>query len=202
MTSLVREAVARAHGFLFEPAPPEPAHRRRARPTEVVVLGLSAGCGVTTLARGLALTLEAPGEQPAQMLALGDDSGHEVVPLAGGATALVWDVASGASTAARGVALRADAVVLVAGKGSEPAMAEVTADMLREDFGQMVLIANRVSDASRWNGRADLCVPESWLGAALIGRGRRPPGALGAAMARLAAIVQGSSGESCNSAEG
>jgi hypothetical protein len=191
MTTLIREAVARAHDFLLEPSPAEPAQRRGARPTEVAVLGLSAGSGVTTLARGLALMLEVPDKRPARVLSLGEGSGHEVVQLAGGASALVWDVASSAATAARSVAPRADAVVLVAGKRSEPALAEVTADMLREDFGRVVLVANRVTDPSRWNGRPDLCVPESWLGAALLGRGRRPPGALGAAFARLAAIVQG-----------
>jgi hypothetical protein len=192
VATLIREAVTRVHDFLLEPAPPPPSNPRRSQPTEVVVLGLSAGCGVTTLARGVALALDVPGERPAQVLALGHDSVGEVVPLAGGSSALVWDVASCAAAAARGMAVRADAVVLVAGKGSEPALAEVAVDMLREDLGRLILVANRVTDDLRWRGRADICVPESWLGAALIGRGRRPPGAFGAALAGLAAIVQGS----------
>jgi hypothetical protein len=91
---------------------------------------------------------------------------------------------------ARGVAQRANAVVLVAGMGSEPALAEVAARMLGEDFGRVVLVANRVTDASRWSGRPDLCVPESRLGAALLGRGRRPAGAFGAALARLGDLVE------------
>jgi hypothetical protein len=153
------------------------------------VLGLSTGCGATTVARGLALALEAPGGRPSLLLAPGDAAGNGTTA-ATGAAALVWDAGSGDVALARGIAHRADAVVLVAGKTSEPALAEITADVLRQEFERIVLIANRVTDPSRWNRRADVCIPDSWLGAALLGRGRRPPGAPGAALDRLAAIVQ------------
>jgi hypothetical protein len=189
-TSLFREAAIRARDFVLEPAPaarPVPALRLRSR-TEVVVLGLSTGCGTTTVARGLALALRAPGGHPSLLLAPGDAAGNGTA--AAGVAALVWDAGSSDVTLARGIAHHSDAVVLVAGKTSEPALAEITADVLREDFDRVVLVANRVTDHSRWNSRADLCIPGSWFGAALLGRGRRPPGAFGAALARLATIVR------------
>ena len=164
MTSLLREACARANDFFLEPVPAAAGNRNGLSQTEVAVLGLSAGCGVTTLARGLALS-----RSPA---------------------ALVRDIAAGEAESARAAAHRADAVVLVAGPGSEPSLAELVAQMICHDLGRIVLVANRVTDPSRWNGRADLLVPESRLGAALVSRGRRPVGAFAAALAKLGEIVE------------
>jgi hypothetical protein len=164
LASVLREAVARAQVFLLEPAQEQPAAGGPScSQTEVVVMGLSADCGATTVARGLALSLPA---------------------------ASVWDAGPSDAEPARDAAHRMDAVVLVAGPNSEPALAEVAARMLRENFRRVILVANRVTDASRWKGRPDLCVPESWFGAALVGRGRRSPGTFGAALAQLAAIVE------------
>jgi hypothetical protein len=191
MTSLFTEAAVRVRDFVLEPAP-----ATRVSPVsgswpriEVAVLGLSTGCGATTVARGLALALRAPGGNPPLLLAPEDAAGNGTARGAGDA-ALVWDAGSSDVALARGVAHHSDAVVLVAGKTSEPALAEITADVLREEFERVVLVANRVTDPSRWNCRTDLCIPDSWVGATLVSRGHRPVGALGAALARLAAIVR------------
>jgi hypothetical protein len=154
---------------------------------QVVVLGLSTGCGVTTVARGLALALRAPGCPPPPLLSPEDDAGDAEVA----AKTAIWDAGASDAPLVRGVARCADALVLVAGKSTEPALAEIAADVLRDHAARVVLVANRVTDPSRWSGRCDVSVPESWLGAALLRRGRRPPGALGAALVRLASTVGG-----------
>jgi hypothetical protein len=164
---VLRKAIARAQDFLIEPAPREPAGNRRSH-TEVAVMGLSDGCGATTLARGLALWLEAPEESRRR----------------------VWDLAMHEVGRARDLADRLDAVVLVAGASTEPALAEAAAQMLRQDFLRLLLVANRVTDPSRWHDRADLCLPQSRLGAALVSRGRWPVGAFGAALRQLGELVE------------
>jgi hypothetical protein len=188
MSSFVREVAARARDFVLEPAPAQPGAAPHARSRiEVVVLGLRAGCGVTTLARGLALALQAPGAPPSLLLT-SEDAARFDDWRRSDRGAIVWD--AGCGDFIREVTRLSDVLVLIAGKDSEPALAEITADMLREDCESVVLVANRVTDTARWDGRSDLCVPESWIGAALLRRGRRPPGMLGTALARLAAIVQ------------
>jgi hypothetical protein len=119
------------------------------------------------------------------LLSPGDATG-DVEAAAG---TVIWDAGASDAPVVRGLARSADALVLVAGKSTEPALAEIAADVLRDHAARVVLIANRVTDPSRWSGRCDVTVPESWLGAALLRRGRRPPGALGAALVRLAATV-------------
>jgi hypothetical protein len=186
---LFREAAARARDFLIEPAAEGLPQARGSRSRiEIAVLGLSTGCGVTTVARGLALALRAPGGPPSLVLMPHDSVAD--VEVRSGALALVWDAGTSDAPLVRGVARCSDALVLVAGKGTEPAMAEIASDLLRTDAGRVVLVANRVTDPSRWSGRCDVSVPESWLGAALLRRGRLPPGALGAAMVQLAATVR------------
>jgi hypothetical protein len=53
----------------------------------------------------------------------------------------------------------------------------------------VVVVANRVRDRERWDGRAALCIPDARLGAVLAGRGRMSPGQFSVALARLAEIV-------------
>jgi hypothetical protein len=150
------------------------------------VLGLSAGCGVTTVARGLALALRPPGGASPLLLSPEDSTGE--VEFASGS--VVWDAGASDAPLVRGVVRSSDALVLVAGKVTEPAMAEIAANVLRDEAARLVLVANRVTDPSRWNGRCDVSVSESWLGAALVRRGRWPPGALGSALVRLAVAVR------------
>jgi hypothetical protein len=189
MAPLFREAAARARDFLIEPAAAEPPESPNRSRVEVAVLGLSTGCGVTTVARGLALALQAPGGPPSLLLSPEEATG--VAEVASDPAALVWDSGASEAPLVRGVVRSTDALVLIAGKGTEPALAEIAADVFREDSPRVVVVANRVTDPSRWSGRCDVAVPESWFGAALLRRGHRAPGALGAALVRLAATVRG-----------
>jgi hypothetical protein len=54
----------------------------------------------------------------------------------------------------------------------------------------VILVANRVGDDEAWSGRCALAVPDSRLAALLLARGRTPGGPFGAAMARVAAVVE------------
>lgn len=104
--------------------------------------------------------------------------------------ALVWDVPPREIERAGAAAARADVVIAVAHGSGEPALAEVVSGMLAERFAPVVLVANNVSDRTRWAGRAEVCVPGSRWGALVAGHGRRPGGAFGAALAQLAALAE------------
>lgn len=207
MASLLNAALERVQGFFLEPAQTtldsgarsgtggalveNQRGQLRRDPVEAVVLGLCAGCGTSTLARGLVPMLAVPGGRPSRLLVV--ERGGEPPPppeLPVGA-AVVWDVAPSEVERVAGAAQGADAVLLVAPGSGEPALAELVARALCERFGSVSLVANRVSDRGRWSGRAAVCVPESRLGAALAARGRRPAGAFGAALVELAALVEG-----------
>jgi hypothetical protein len=252
MTSF-REAITRVQGFLLEPAPAGAArdsdapgtlsHREVRSPldadqrgyqgvrnVEVVMLGLSGGAGVTTLARGLAASLAISGKRPSHILTVGGrdeptpepenirrggpllgagtsastwrlparlrepamvaDHGDMVARGAGRPSALVWDVSPGEAESVEAAAARADAVVLVAGRDCEPSLAVLVSSLVGERYPRVVLVANRVTDRSRWDGRSDVCIPDSRLGAVLIGRGWRPGAALGEGLAQLAALTE------------
>jgi hypothetical protein len=188
VSSLMGELLGRAQSFLVAP-PSEP--RRRLAALETVVMGMSAGCGVTTVARGLSIELDVSGDRPAHLLTIQSDSDRIVEPEVAGPAAVVWDVAAEASDRARPPARRADTVVLVAGRDTEPALAELVVEFLQEELGRVMLVANRVRDEARWSGRAAICLPESRLGAVLLARRRRPGGAFGTALRQLAALVEG-----------
>jgi hypothetical protein len=192
VTSLVSATLERVHDFLLEPARGE--QDRAAAPSwvpaagvEAVVLGLRSGSGASTLARGLAATLAQGGTRPTQVVVASTASGDTVC--GGEHVAVVWDVSPSEVEGAAPAAARADVVLAVAPASLEPALAQVVTDMLAERFGRVVLVANGVSDPVPWAARAAVCVPSSRLGALLAGRGRRPPGAFGAALDTLAALV-------------
>ena len=65
--------------------------------------------------------------------------------------------------------------------------------MLAERHGRVLLVANRVRDYEGWSGRCSIAVPEARFAALLLGRGRAPGGAVGEALARVAAAVEGQS---------
>jgi hypothetical protein len=79
MGSLLAAALARAQGFLLEPAerpaPPvaAPFAPGAAEPVQVAVTGLSCGCGASTIAAGLALALVIPGTRPSHLVSFGPD---------------------------------------------------------------------------------------------------------------------------------
>lgn len=78
MGSLIASALARAQGFLLEPAvaaEPRPAVAlpvalEACNPVEVVVTGLSRGTGATSVAAGLAQALVVPGARSAHLVTL------------------------------------------------------------------------------------------------------------------------------------
>jgi hypothetical protein len=83
MGSLIAAALARAQGFLLEPAPTveaasdalAPAPLASCGPVNVVVTGLSRGSGATTVAAGLAHALVVPGARSAHLVSLRAEPG-------------------------------------------------------------------------------------------------------------------------------
>jgi hypothetical protein len=80
--------------------------------------------------------------------------------------------------------------VAVADARREPPLAALVRDVLAGRHERVVLVGNRVRDAGAWQEQRALCVPESWLGAWMLVRGHRAPGAMGLAFEALAALVQ------------
>jgi hypothetical protein len=88
MGSLIAAALARAQGFLLEPAAAvEPPAVTIARPplascgpVDVVVTGLSRGSGATTVAAGLAQALGIPGGRSAHLISLRAEPGARRAP--------------------------------------------------------------------------------------------------------------------------
>lgn len=83
MGSLIAAALARAQGFLLEPAPTvevapgaiSPAPLASCGPVNVVVTGLSRGSGATMVAAGLAQALVVPDARSAHLVSLQSDPG-------------------------------------------------------------------------------------------------------------------------------
>jgi hypothetical protein len=170
--SLLAAALTRAHDFLLEPA--VEAQPRvggegagSGHTVQAWVVGTCAGCGVSTVAAGLRLMLSSLDRPAAQV------------------TDVAWSAAGHeALTACAGT------VVLVTPGDGLPPVASLVASLLKERVHHLVLVANRVGDENAWTGHAEVCVPDSRFGAALVARGRRPPGALGLALAKLASLVE------------
>jgi hypothetical protein len=103
---------------------------------------------------------------------------------------LVIDVGHGATAdAALSVA---DHVLLVASPAVEPALAEVVAQRVAGDGPDPIVVLNRAVEAERWDGRADVVLPESRLAARRATAGREPRGAIGTLIARLADELESS----------
>jgi hypothetical protein len=101
---------------------------------------------------------------------------------------LILDVADAARTSV--AASLVDAVVLVAGPGTEPALATVLAESLCRVGPEPVVVLNRDRDADeRWDGRCALRLPDARMGAQLALAGREARGELGRCVAQLADLV-------------
>lgn len=152
-------------------------------PLEVVVTALSEGAGATTVCRGLALALR--GLRPVEVT--GMESAGAVA--AGPGIAVMRDTApaDAGRLRHRGVGR---VLVAVADARREPPLAALVRDVLADRHARVVLVGNRVRDVGAWQEQRALCVPESWLGAWMLVRGHRPPGAMGVAFEALAALVQ------------
>jgi len=177
--SAVAAAARRAGALFVQPPAPPPA---LAGPLDVVVATLAEGAGAPTVARGLALAL-----RRARPVALAPAGRDEVA--AGPGTAVVR-AADATDVCGRGDRGRGRVLVAVADGRREPAVAALVADVLRRRHGQVVLVANRVRDGHAWRDQGAVCIPDSRLGALLVARGRRPPGAMGAAFDSLAARIE------------
>jgi hypothetical protein len=88
----------------------------------------------------------------------------------------------------------ADHLVIVGGRGVEPALATaLAASLAPHAAGRPVIVANRVQDPDDpWAERADVLLPESRLGAQLALAGREPRGVLGRAVRDLADRLESS----------
>jgi len=103
---------------------------------------------------------------------------------------LVVDVDERAEASA--AAALADHVVLVGSPATEPALAAVLAESLRRVGPDPLTVLNRAGrERERWAGRGALELPDSRMGAQLAFAGREPRGALGRAIADVAARCQG-----------
>jgi hypothetical protein len=108
-----------------------------------------------------------------------------------GLAPLVLDLPRGRPAAE--AASLADIAILVAAGDGEPALAELAARSLAWPGREPLTVVSRATEPSRWAGRAHLVLPESRAGARLAAAGWEPRGALGAAVARLAALCEDSS---------
>lgn len=180
-TGAVGWVLRRAGELLLEPAPP--AVPAPAAPLEVVVTGLAAGAGATTVACGLTDALRRT--RPAEL----SDMEPTGAVAAGPGTAVVRDAtpADVGRLCHRG---RGGVLVAVADGRREPALAVLVCGVLAERLDHVVLVANRVREPDSWHDSGALCVPESRFGAWLVGRGRGAPGGMGTAFHRLAETVQ------------
>ena len=80
----------------------------------------------------------------------------------------------------------ADHVVLVASPRVEPALALVAGASLARVGPEPLVVLNRASWAGPFEGRADLVLPDSRMGAQLAHAGREPRGVLGRSVDELA----------------
>ncbi len=100
---------------------------------------------------------------------------------------LVLDV--GDPQEAPAAAAVAGTVILVGGRGVEPALAALVAESLARVGPDPVIACNRASeDADRWRELAAVELPESRVGARLALAGREPRGELGRAALSLAEL--------------
>jgi hypothetical protein len=210
--------LARAEAWLLEPAPASLALQagRSAPPAVVVaVIGLSRGCGTTTLARALAAELAGRHHGGAAVVSCAS-AGHPSLATAaarrlaralgadaracgrlalyGGDPAelrfsrdvpVVLDVGHG--TPPEAALALADRALLVASPDVEPALAGVAVRSLVRDGAAPLVVLNRATDDDeRWRAVADVTVGESRMAARLALSGREAIGALGAAASVLA----------------
>ena len=155
-------------------------------PTGALSLGFPAA---TRLARTLS-PLAGARARPWGRLCLVDGPDREALAAAARYVApLVIDVDQSAEASV--AAALADHVVLVAGPGTEPALAAVMSASLGSVGPAPLTVLNRAGrDRGRWAGRADVELPESRPGARLALAGREPRGAFGRAVAELVQACQ------------
>lgn len=145
--------------------------------------------GAARLARGLGARSLEP-VRAAGRLCLVDSEVHSPLSIAATYLApLVLDVGHGVPPdAALSVA---DHVLLVASPQVEPALAEVVAQSIARSAPEPTVVLDRALEAARWDGRADVVLPESRLAARRAASGREARGEIGLAVSELAAALEG-----------
>jgi hypothetical protein len=98
---------------------------------------------------------------------------------------VVLDVPADGSAA--GIAAVADRVIVVGSAAGEPALLDAVASVIG---GDVIKVANRVTDPGDWPDRADALLPESRLGARAAALGTRAIGSLGSEVAALADALE------------
>jgi hypothetical protein len=217
---MLEKVLARAGGFLLEPAETRPPARAPAAPrasspapASLAVVGLSPGSGARTTAAGLVLALRSHGqaphlvcigasratvaldracEVPAALIAADEVAsyGGTLLRLAAAGSS-VWSVPAREAPRAATVMGEADAVLAVAGRTAEPALSGMVCSLLAERCGRVLLVGNRPPDPAEWSAWAAACLPDARFGAAAVTRGRLPGGRYGTALLELAALAVG-----------
>ncbi len=129
MARVIAAALARAQGFLVEPAPTieppvAPVPLEACEPVQVVVTGLSRRSGTTTVAVGLAQALAVPGARSAHLVSLPCDAGAR----SAAAGVVAWDLPPALRDPGE-IAEYGATLVRVAGGGGKAAMVwDVRAD--------------------------------------------------------------------------
>jgi hypothetical protein len=152
MGSLIAAALARAQGFLLEPAgaeaapaPPAMAPLGTAPAVSVVVTGLSRGSGATTVACALAGALVVPGTRPAHLISLGPGPGERPRAQPG---VSVWELPPALNAPEEVADYGATLGRLASGGGSAAVVWDVRADAVAraarviEDAAALVCVAD------------------------------------------------------------
>jgi hypothetical protein len=184
----------------------------------VAVVGVAPGCGTSTVARALAARLAAADPGGAALVAgagapppfapavraasrlrvrLGLSGGDAWAagrlclsrpPDLPGLVAAASSHAPVVLDAGADAVMLAGALVVVAPPQAEPALAALLAQSLGGPGYQPLVVVNRAVRPGRWAGRAALGLPDSHAGARLAAAGWEARGALGRAIAELAAL--------------
>jgi hypothetical protein len=148
-----------------------------------VALALSTQ-GATRLGRSIGDWTDAPCRVSGRLCLVEGDARIARAAALRSQCALVVDVPHG-SDASEPTAL-ADIVVMVAGCDTEPALAMVVGAAFVRSGPEPLLVVTRPDADSRFATVADVELPDSRLASRIALAGREPPGALGAALVRLA----------------
>ena len=129
------------------------------------------------------------GARAAGRLCLVESADHSPLTLAATYLAPVV-IDAGHGTPAEAALSVADHVLLVASPSVEPALGELVAQSVARAAPEPSVVLNRAQEDMRWDGRADVVLPESRLSARRAGAGWEARGAVGAAVAELAAGLE------------
>jgi hypothetical protein len=152
-------------------------------PSGSVALSLSTPAA-TRLGRAVGDFVDAPYRVSGRLCLVDVDARSARAAALRNQAALVIDVPHGGDAGA--AAALADVVVLVAGPAVEPALAAVVGAALAGAGTEPLLVVSRPGEGVDWSGSEAIVLPDARLASRLALAGREPPGALGAALGRIA----------------